>query len=191
MRCIAPKSLRASNAHGACQKLVAYCTTARSPYLFGNLSRIWTIVLRFGELNRAPNAWTAYRGRTFKYELRPSAWIGQRRLHYKDWSWNPSSSAAPVCPRPMIAAGACACAGSRSGGFSSSVIAQGDCRLYGVAQDVLEGWLCGLIGSETGFGVVFPSALAAKRVSVQSERSVGASCPAPKGFEAVGARICY
>ena len=91
----------------------------------------------------------------------------------------------------MIVAGACACAGSWSGGFSSSAIAQGDCRLYGVAQDVLQGWLWGLFGSETGFGVVFPSALAAKRVSVQSERSVGASCPAPKGFEAAGARICY
>lgn len=141
--------------------------------------------------NRAPNTWMAYRAHAFKHELRPGAWMGQIRLHYKDWFRNPSSLAASVCPRPMIAVGACACAGSWSGGFSSSVIAQGDCRLYGVAQDVLEGWLCGLIGSETGFGVVFPSALAAKRVSVQSERSVGASCPAPKGFEAAGARICY
>lgn len=91
----------------------------------------------------------------------------------------------------MIAAGACACAGSWSGGLSSSVIAQGDCRLYGVTQDVLQGWLWGLFGSETGFGVVLPSALAAKRVSVQSERSVGASCPTPKGFEAAEIRICY
>ena len=91
----------------------------------------------------------------------------------------------------MIAAGACACAGSWSGGLSSSVIAQGDCQLYGVTQDVLQGWLWGLFGSETGFGVVLPSALAAKRVSVQSERSVGASCPAPKGLEAAEIRICY
>ena len=57
----------------------------------------------------------------------------------------------------MIAAGACACAGSWSGGLSSSVIAQGDCQLYGVTQDVLQGWLWGLFGSETGFGVVLPS----------------------------------
>lgn len=99
--------------------------------MFGNLSHIWTIVLRFGELNRTPNAWTAYRGRTFKYELRPSAWIGQRRLHYKDWFWNPSSSAAPVCPRPMIAADACVCAGSWSGGFSSSVIARATAGFMG------------------------------------------------------------
>ena len=65
--------------------------------------------------NRAPNTWMAYRAHAFKRELRPSAWIGQRRLHYKDWFRNPSSLAASACPRPMIAAGACACAGSRSG----------------------------------------------------------------------------
>ena len=34
--------------------------------------------------NRAPNTWMAYRAHAFKRELRPGAWMGQMRLHYKD-----------------------------------------------------------------------------------------------------------
>lgn len=143
------------------------------------------------QIEPRPNTWTEYRGRTFKRELRCGAWMGQMRLHYKDWFRNLSSSAASVSPRPMIAAGACVRAGRWPGGFSSLAIARGDCRFYTVAQYMLQGWPWDLFGSKTGFGVVLPSVLAAKRVSVQSERSVGAFCPVPKGPEAAESRICY